>query len=196
MTIAAMARVLVLPPTRSVTFPPTAEGIGVAVTTTGPVVTLATTLVGPGAMVAVTTGEGEIVTVAVGTAVGTTGLIGAGVGHGTWVALGVGDGKGDDEGVGNAVGAGVGVIVGCIVTLMIVGIGRGVVIGAMDGHPDGSREMLFMVMWLMLAPRSTSAIGRMYRNVPTKQIMARKLNSALYNGLPLQDGPVPDQLLI
>lgn len=79
---------------------------------------------------------------------------------------------------------------------MIVGTGLGVAIGAKDGQPEGRREMLCMVNWLMVAPRSMSAIGRMYRNVPTKQMMARKLNSALYNGLPLQDGPVPDQLIL
>ncbi|MGE5465436.1 MAG: hypothetical protein ACM3PB_00890 [Betaproteobacteria bacterium] len=80
--------------------------------------------------------------------------------------------------------------------LMIVGIGLGVDIGAKDGQPDGSREMLCKVRWLTVAPRSMSAMGRTYRNMPTKQIMARKFNSALYNGLPLQDGPVPDQLLL
>ncbi len=204
MTIAAMARVLVFPPTCSVTFPSTAAGVGVAVTTTGPVVTLATTLVGPGEIVVVTTGEGETVTAGVGTAGGTVTLAGEGVGHGTWVALGVGDGRGEGEGVGvpvgagvgDAVGAGVGVLLGCSEMLMIVGTGRGVVIGARDGQPDGSREMLCMVRWPMLAPRSMSAMGRTYRNVPTKQTIARKLNSALYNGLPLQDGPGPDQLIL
>jgi hypothetical protein len=196
MMIAAMARLLVFPPTCSVTFPATGAGVGVAVTITGPVVTLATTLAGPGAMVVVTTGEGEIVTVTVGTSVGAAGLVGKGVGQGTCVALGVGDGNGDGECVGDAVGTGVGVIVGCKVTLIIGGTGRGVLIGAKDGQPDGSKEMLCMVSWLMLAPMSMSAMGSTYRNRPTKEMMARKFNSALYIGLPLQDGPVPDQLIL
>jgi hypothetical protein len=147
-------------------------------------------------MVVVRTGEGEIVTATVGTVAGTVGLTGEGVGHGTRVALGVGDGNGDGEGVGDAVGPGVGVIAGCCGRLMIVGIGRGVVIGTRDGQPDGRREMLCMVSWLTVAPISMPSMGRTYRNVPTKMMMARKFNSALYNGLPLQDGLVPDQLLI
>lgn len=195
-----MARLLVFPPTCSVTFPATGAGVGVAVATTDPGVALAPAFVGPGAMVTVTTGNGVIVTTDVGTAVGAMGtavgavvlLVGEGVGHGTWVALGVGDGRGVED----AVGAGVGVIVGRIVTLMIVGIGRSVGIGPRDGQPDGSREMLCMVSWLMLEPRSTSAIGRTYRNVVTKQMMARKLNSALYIRLPQQNGPAPGLLIL
>jgi hypothetical protein len=79
---------------------------------------------------------------------------------------------------------------------MIVGIGRGVLIGGRDGQPDGRREMLCMVSWLTVAPISMPSMGRTYRNVPTKMTMARKFNSALYNRLPLHDGPVPDQFLL
>jgi hypothetical protein len=190
-----MARLLVFP-TRSVTFPPVVPGVGVAIPATGPGVTLTTAVVGPGMMVAVAAGEGVIVTTVVGStvggaAVGAREAVGKGVGQGIGVTIDVGDGRG----VGDEVGAGVGAIVGLIVTLMIVGTGRGVVIGS-SGKPVGSRDMLCRVRWLMLAPTSTLAMGRTYMIVAIKMMIAKKFSSALFIGLPLQDGPVSDQLII
>ena len=194
--MATMARLLLLL-TCSVTFP--AKGVGVAVTfpIPGPMVTFP----GPGVTVTLTTGGGVIVTTDVGStagavAVGTRVTVGPafgdaeGVGHGAGVALG--KGVGDDVGDGMEVGTGVAVTVGLGGRLMSVGTGRGVVMG----QPDGSSAMLCMVSWLRLAPRLMPAVGRMYRTMPIKQMMAIKLNSALSNGLPLQDGPLPDQLLL
>jgi hypothetical protein len=197
MTSAMTARLLLFP-TLSVTFPAAAVGVAVTFTMTGPGVAFT----GPGVMDAVTIGGGVIVATVVGSttgvvAVGTGVTSGSGIGEGVAVGEGVGHGTGvaPGEGVGGAVGAGVGVIVGLVVMLISVGTGRGVVIGP-SGQPDGSRAMLCMVSWLMLAPTSTSAMGNMYRTLPTKHMMARKYNSALSIGLTLQDGQVPDQLLI
>jgi hypothetical protein len=143
--------------------------------------------------VAVADGPGD----AVGDRVGDGKTDGEGVGQGDGVGVGVGDNVGDTVGVGSAVGVGVGVgvIVGRMVMLRSVGIGRSVGSGPC-GVPVGSREMLCRVRWLMSAPTSTSDMGSTYMMMPIKKMMARKFSSALFVGLPPQDGPVPDLLIL
>jgi hypothetical protein len=159
---------------------------------------------GIGVIVAVMPGRGVIVVTAVGNTAGGSGVeagdvvgtrIGDGVGHGTGVPLDTGVGDGDGTGVADTVGAGVGVIDGLMVILRSVGMGRGVGIGS-SGKPVGSREMLCRVRSLMPAPTSTLAMGSTYRIIPIKMTIAKKFSSALSIGLPLQDGPVPDQLIL
>jgi hypothetical protein len=116
--------------------------------------------------------------------------VGDGKGLGTSVALGVGDGTGDGDAVGT------GVIVGRIVAGKSVGTGRGVVIGTKDGQPDGNSARLRVVSWLTLAPTSMLYMGMMYRTVPIKQMIAKKLNRALSIELPPQDGRVPGLLIL